>query len=559
MPKIVLIQPPMEDFYLTAKRTIPYGLACIAGSLRENGFSVEIFDSLAVNKSKIIELPQAMDSLLNYYGEHDISPFSLFHHFRHYGYSNEHIGSIIREKKPFLVGISSLFTPYSRQALKTAESVKRFYPQCKIVMGGHHPTHLPEKVMESKHVDFVLRGEGEQSMPALAKALLKNDRHGQEMFKGSRIEESRLEQIPGIVFRRNDSSLYINEPAWIKNSADFSMPAMDLINWKFYQRKKRKSTIVVASRGCPMKCSYCSVGADSSPASVFRQRNVEDVVKELQNQTKEHDIGFVDFEDENLTLNKKWFLSFLAKTDSIFKNNNIELRAMNGLFPPSLDDEVIKAMKNAGFKTLNLSLGSTSEKQLAKFQRPDVRKSFEKALLLAEKHSMETVSYIIAGAPGQKSSDSVKDLLYLARARTLIGLSIFYPAPGSADYTLCEKKGLLPESFLMMRSTAFPISDTTTSLESATLLRIARILNFMKSIVDRKEKIPLPKPWNPASIVNANEKNQTGKKLLSWFLYDGKIRGVTKDNHIFTHAFEKKLTKQFIHGIKAINLRGVIK
>ena len=38
MVDVLLIQPPIHDFYLTAKRTIPYGLACIAAGLIETGF-----------------------------------------------------------------------------------------------------------------------------------------------------------------------------------------------------------------------------------------------------------------------------------------------------------------------------------------------------------------------------------------------------------------------------------------------------------------------------------------------------------------------------------------
>ncbi|NLJ28890.1 MAG: hypothetical protein GX433_12880, partial [Deltaproteobacteria bacterium] len=52
MADILLIQPPIRDFYLTAKRTIPYGLACIAASLIKEGFSVEILDGLATSKSR---------------------------------------------------------------------------------------------------------------------------------------------------------------------------------------------------------------------------------------------------------------------------------------------------------------------------------------------------------------------------------------------------------------------------------------------------------------------------------------------------------------------------
>ena len=51
MTDILLIQPPIRDFYLTCKRTVPYGLSCIASSLIEVGFSVGIFDALATSKS----------------------------------------------------------------------------------------------------------------------------------------------------------------------------------------------------------------------------------------------------------------------------------------------------------------------------------------------------------------------------------------------------------------------------------------------------------------------------------------------------------------------------
>jgi len=224
---IVLIQPPVRDFYLTAKRTIPYGLACIAAALMENGFSVDIFDALATSKSRITDLPPEMAYLREYYGKPDISPFALFHHFRHFGYSFEHIGKIARESGAFLVGISSIFTAYSDEALKTAETVRKFHPKCKIVLGGHHPTAMPEKVMECEAVDFVIRGEGEVSMPSLGNLILDT-------------RYSELNSIQGLVFRKEDGTLHIGDPAMMDNLDRYPLPAMDLIKHSFYKGKKRK-------------------------------------------------------------------------------------------------------------------------------------------------------------------------------------------------------------------------------------------------------------------------------------------------------------------------------
>ena len=236
--KVVLVQPPIEDFYLTQKRTLPYGLASIAACIRQTGFDVEILDALATTKSKLIPWPEEFGYLRPFYGKKDITAFSLFHDFRHFGYSYEHIGTLIREKEPFIVGISSLFTAYSSQALKTAQAIKKFHPLCKIVLGGHHPTLFPEDVLDNPAVDFVLRGEGETSMGLLCQALKNN---------------SDIDQVPGIAYKKN-ASTFMSDPAWLADLDRLPLPASDLFNHDFYQRKKKGTTIVVSSRGCP-----CSV------------------------------------------------------------------------------------------------------------------------------------------------------------------------------------------------------------------------------------------------------------------------------------------------------------
>ena len=81
---------------------------------------------------------------------------------------------------------------------------------------------------------------------------------------------------------------------------------------------------------------------------------------------------------------------------------------MNGLYPPSLDGEVVRSMKTAGFKTLNLSLGSTSSEQLKRFNRSDVRSAFERALQLAEDYELGAVGYVICAAPFQRVEDSLQ-------------------------------------------------------------------------------------------------------------------------------------------------------
>lgn len=540
MPRILLIQPPIEDFFLTKKRTIPFGLASIAGHLRHQGHTVDILDALATPKTKIIQWPKEFDYLTPYFGRSDVTSFSLFHDFRHFGYSFEHIGAQAKDKNPFLVGISSLFTPYSGSALATAAIVKKFLPGCRVVMGGHHPTQMPEQVMSCDAVDFVIRGEGEESMGILADALLTH---------------TDLVRVPGLVFRKPDGSLHISDPVWIENLNHRPLPAWDLVNHRFYRRSKKGAVMAVTSRGCPMACSYCAVAA-SRHSAPYRRRTVDDVIRELDAVIDPLNVGFIDFEDENLCLDRSWFMTLTDRIRQAWPDRIIEFRAMNGLYPPSITMDTIIAMKSAGFKTLNLSLGTRSARQLARFNRHNIVPAFETALSLARKNGLDCVSYIIAAAPEQAPHDSVIDLVYLAARPTLAGLSIFYPAPGSRDYHTCSDRGLLPGSFEMMRSSAFPVSHLTDRDQSVTLLRLARILNFMKSLNTGRVVPPAPEKCTKTRIVPYSDRTVMSRQVLKWFLHDGIIRGVETNGRIYAHQCDAGLIKQFLTGIRDSGIMG---
>lgn len=537
MTDILLVQPPIEDFYLTAKRTVPYGLASIAASLLAEGFTVEILDGLATDRTRPIPLPGEMDHLKDYYGRPDRSPFGLFHQYRRYGYSYEHIAECVRKSGAWLVGISSLFTAYSDCALRCARAVKERHPRCIIVVGGHHPTELPEEVMKCEAVDYVLRGEGEKSMVLLAKALRDDGSPG---------------KVPGIVFRDSAGSVRVSLPEVNRDLDAIPLPAHQLLDARHYRRGKKGTLTLVGSRGCPFECTYCSTSRTS--CIPYRRRSLQRVFEEVETALQCGEIGFIDFEDENISLDRQWFLGLLAYISRRFERGSVELRAMNGLYPPTLDAEVVKAMKEAGFRTLNLSLGTTCLEQLKRFKRRDVSESFDRACRLAEKHGMEGVGYILVGAPGQTAEDSLKDLLFLAERPVLAGVSLYYPAPGSRDFETCRRLGLLPRNFSLMRSTAAPISHTTTRDEAVTLLRLGRVLNFIKSL--------LKQGWKLHDIYNMKEdlpaaldRTFIGVVLLKSFLRDGLLRGMTPDGDIYVHKQSESLSRHFAEAIWKLRLQ----
>jgi hypothetical protein len=538
MPDILLIQPPIQDFYLTAKRTLPYGLAGIAASLRQAGLSVEILDALATPKNRVIAWPGEMAYLDPFFGRSDRSPFGLFHTFRHFGYSLEHIANQARRSGAFLIGISSLFSAYSAVALETASIVKRACPQAFVVLGGHHPTAMPEQVMQHPAVDFVLRGDGEIGMPLLAKALR---------------QALPLDGIPGLVRRCDDGTFSIRPPAVAEELDRLPQPALDLIRWSHYRRAGKASLALSAGRGCPLKCSYCSVNSNTYHG--FRRRGVERIVAELASVDKRHRIGFVDFEDEHLCADRPWFSNLLTAIRNRFGQRPFELRAMNGLFAPALSRPIIRLMRQSGFKTLNLALITTCASQLKRFRRPDITAALDRVLSDSMRYGLHCVVYIIVAGPGQRPEQSVDDLIHLAQRRVLAGVSIFYPSPGSDDYIWCRDRHLLPDRLSLLRATAIPLEDHTSRLEAVTLLRLGRVLNFMKLLIDQGKG--LPQPCAPQKLTKLPESRLAlGRVLLAGFLDDGLLRGVDNDGNLYVHHTDSRLSRMFLERLRGIKLRG---
>ncbi len=539
MTDICLVQPPIRDFYLTVKRTFPAGLASIAASLRAAGFTVRIIDALASRKRRVKPLPPELADLENLYGPPDRSPFALFSTWAHHGAGFDTVARRVAEHRPFLVGVSALFTAYADEALAAAEAIRRQLPDACIVVGGHHATALPEAVMACPAVDFAIRGEGEEAMVALARALT---------------EGHPLETVPGLVRRQPaGATLRPPAPAVVDDLDRLPPPALDLVSWAAYRRAGRGAVQITASRGCPFHCTYCAFGAPSAPA--YRRRSVDSVVREIDSAASREPIGFIDFEDENLTLNRAWTMDLLTAIRRRFAPGTVELRAMNGLMPSTLDDELLAAMKAAGFAALNLSLGTAVPARARFFKRPDLRRAFDRALAAAVRLQMSAVGYIIVAAPGQTAAESLSDLLFLARRPVLAGLSVFYPVPGTLDFQRCLQRGALPATASRMRATALPVQWGTSRLQTVTLLRLGRLLNFIKALMDHGQDLPEPAPLAAGALSESEDRWSAGRQLLAAFLYDGVLRGIDPHGNTWPHPVDDALTRQFRRALRHVTVR----
>jgi len=144
--------PPLKSPWGMAGKLPPLGLAYVAAALEKAGFQVDIFD--------------------NYLLERPI----------------EEVKSEVKKRSPEIVGITCSSLTYER-CIKTAKAVKEAYPSCKVVVGGPHPSYMPQTMLQHEEIDYVVIGEGEQAMVKLAASIMKGE------------ENAVIAKIPGVACR----------------------------------------------------------------------------------------------------------------------------------------------------------------------------------------------------------------------------------------------------------------------------------------------------------------------------------------------------------------------
>ncbi|OGP81530.1 MAG: hypothetical protein A2Z08_10530 [Deltaproteobacteria bacterium RBG_16_54_11] len=470
--KILLIQPPIRDFYRTSLRTQPIGLAYLAASLSTHGHSVEILDC-QTDKKRSIPLPPELAYLQAYYPFDDRSPFKLYSGYYHFGMGWDEIGKRVEASRADVFGISSSFTPYHGEALEVAGIIKHGDGRRIVVMGGAHVSCDAHGVLESPLVDYAVLGEGELRFPMLLEQLENG------WIKG-------IEGIDGIGYRV-DGRVRINPlNTFVRDLDDLPHPARGLLDLDRYRIKKKRATMIITSRGCPHGCAYCS--ARLVMGASFRGRSPEGIIQEMLECRQRYGINVFDIEDDNFTFDKgraKRLLSLIIET---FGQGGLQLSARNGISFASLDGELLGSMKQAGFKEINLSFVSVDPSTKEGMQRPEGMAGFDEIAAEATLAGLNVIAYAILGMPGQTIAEMVGTLIYLMGRRVLIGPSVYYPTPGTALFELCKRERLLPAAISQWRSSAMPIETTDFNrLDCATLFRLARVINFIKGRMDTGE------------------------------------------------------------------------
>ncbi len=463
MPKLLLLQPPVQDFYNTDLRLQPIGLAYLKAAVRQDlpHWDVKILDLHQGWGKRSLPLPQDLIYLREYYAHPDRSPFSTFYHYYHFGAPWDRIGELVQKESPDVVGISSLFSPYYREALETAHWVKRV-SQATVLLGGSHVSAEPETMLRDSAVDFVIRGEGERALTLFLREWESGGRH--------------WDRVPNLGYK--EGARLIFNPLEENDPPD-QLPMPDLSDFPLnrYSHEGKPLSFLVTSRSCPHRCSFCSV--HTTFGNVYRRNSVSRVLEEIRFR---HAQGYrvLDFEDDNLSFYQEPMEQICHGILKSIPEGEIQLTAMNGISYLSLNQTLLRLMKRSGFSQLNLALVTSDRAVRESTKRPHTLEKYLEVVEQSIDLGFKVVSYQILGLPQETLTSMVQTLSVNARLPVLLGASPFYLTPASP---LAKSWiGPKPDAF-RARLTAMAVETQDFSREDLyTLLVTTRIFNFLKGL-----------------------------------------------------------------------------
>jgi radical SAM superfamily enzyme YgiQ (UPF0313 family) len=515
--RVLLIQPPVQDFYDTDVRLQPIGLCYLKAAVAKylSGIDVVVKDYHGDGGRKTVPIPRELRYLSDYYSAADKSPFSTFHRYFHFGKPFDEIEKDIASLNPDVVGISSLFTPYFREALEVAARAKKV-SQAIIVMGGSHASAVPESLLASAAVDYVIRGEGERPFVEFLRCLQ---------------DHRPVETIANLAFKRQ-GEVVLNPIEENFPLEDLPIPDLGDLAPQTYTLAGKPMTFMITSRSCPHKCSFCSV--HTTFGTDYRRRSLEQVLEEIE--LRYHQ-GYrvIDFEDDNLTYYKPTFKELCRHLIARFPDREMQFVAMNGISYLSLDDELLELMYQAGFSHLNLALVSSDKAVRETTKRPHTLEAYVKVVTKAHALGFKIVSYQILGLANESLDSMIQTMAFNARLPVLLGASPFYQTPNSP---IARGLELNESDFIKARLTALAIeTDAFTRDDIYTLFVATRILNFLKDL-------PIGRTIDHNDLADhlaRDQRGAVGLALLKQLLTTGRLYSWTKQGLVENKHFSAQL------------------
>ena len=381
MLKVALINPAQSAKYPQP----PMGLALISAVLGREGYQVTVLDAngLGLQPQDIVPLVTGAD----------------------------------------VVGLTAM-TPTVGTAISIAHHLKQANPGLTIILGGAHATLLPEETLATApEIDIIVRGEGEQTIIDLLRAL---------EFKQP------LDKVPGISYRKNDKMVSTQERSTSVDLDSLPFLAYHLLPWQRYKPypphgRAFPFATIITSRGCPYKCSYCSKPIFGNK---FRGQSPQRVVDEVAYYKERFGIKELAFYDDVFTLDKK---RACAIADEILKRG-IKICWTCETRVNLVDKELLCHIKQAGCYAIAYGIESASPDMLNILDKDITLEQVAEAVRLAQEVGLQTIGYFMIGSPGETPETIAMTIKFAKELKlNFAQFAVTTPFPGTELYNIYLK------------------------------------------------------------------------------------------------------------------------
>ena len=432
----------------------------------------------------------------------------------------KHLTERINKFKPDLMGFSVMSFDYS-QALKMAEFIKENY-DIKIIFGGVHVILMPEEVITNPKVDIVCIGEGEYSIKEILDKKLN------------------CKNVKGIWYKNNEKIIKNKNRELIENLDKLPYPDWDDFELKKYFLINDNHLPIMASRGCPYNCTYCSNHAlkKNLIGKYVRFRSVDNVIKEIGIRIEQYyKIGmrYLFFYDDTFILNRDFVVEFCKK----FKENGFDkkIRWNVNVRANLVTDEIVKLLKEAGCYEVRMGVESGNEDIRNKlYKRGMTEEQIYNAVRIIKKYGLRLRVQFIVGAP-YDNIETMNESYRMAR-RINADYTLFpilMPLPATEIKEICEAEDLIEKKGFKNSYTMFtsPVSRT----KYATRKDIKKVVDKVRNYQIKKVLIEGVKMRNFIFLVD----------LLKFFVYYKRKYDLEIDN-----AFRFTVNKYFLEDLEKI-------
>lgn len=323
---------------------------------------------------------------------------------------------------PDIIGITSM-TSAVMNGYAIAEECRKKFPGAKIIFGGVHPTVLPEDVLSREYIDYVVRGEGEEALFRFAKG-------------------DDIKTIPGFSYRENGVIIHNQDSGLIADLDTLPVPAYKKLPVAKYvptlgSYKKLPAISMLATRGCPGKCTYCF---GSFLGGKVRMHSVDYLISEIKMLQSEYGIKEILFYDDTFTTYRNKVKDFCNR----IINDKMDVSWVCFSRVDTIDEELLSLMKKAGCHQIMYGIESGSEEILKNINKKINRQKAIAAVKMTKKSGIECRTTFMLGNPGETEETIMQTIKFALELDPDIALfNVTTPFPGTQMFTWAKENGYL--------------------------------------------------------------------------------------------------------------------